>query len=67
MCTTLVSSSDGWETFYLDDGSGVNLKVLDVINSIPFDGEYVSVTGVVSCEEDGADIRPVLLVIQDGY
>ncbi len=55
--------------FYLDDGSGTNddsgapgLKIWTGSSSSP--GDFVMVTGVISCRESGGKVYPVILATQ---
>ncbi|MBI2842160.1 MAG: carboxypeptidase regulatory-like domain-containing protein [Armatimonadetes bacterium] len=47
--------------FFLDDGSGVSLKVLS--EAYPLEGIYVRVTGISSCELDAGEVKRVIRAI----
>lgn len=50
--------------FYLDDGSGVGLRVVKPAgSSIPQDGDFVVVTGISSCESMGGSLSRLLKAV----
>jgi len=49
---------DGY--FYLDDGSGTNLKVYTPSSYTPVTGDYVTVVGILGSELAGTDTIPVI-------
>ncbi|MBI2841773.1 MAG: chitobiase/beta-hexosaminidase C-terminal domain-containing protein [Armatimonadetes bacterium] len=53
----VISPADG--VYYLDDGSGVNVKVT-TMGALPTENSYVAVTGISSCEKDGAALTRVI-------
>lgn len=59
--TGLVSDSDYWQWFKIDDGSGVSVGVFTFDGNVPMDGDYVTVTGICSCENTGSGVQRLLL------
>jgi len=55
-----VSPDQKW--FTIDDGSGVDLKIVTNASASPVEGDYVTLYGVVSCELSGGSIIPVVLM-----
>ncbi len=54
----ITNSSGQPESFMIDDGSGVGVKVY---GTVPSDKTYVQVTGISSCEVDSGNVDRVIL------